>query len=106
MRAGSRACPLRAGAPPTLGPATRTRVTDSRVFPGKFMSLSPGEVRGAAPKGYAVTRDHARKKAIRARMAASGEPYSVAARALAASEPADLGTRRRRGIRHRPGTRS
>jgi hypothetical protein len=27
-----------------------------------------------------VTRDHARKKAIRARMAASGEPYSVAAR--------------------------
>jgi hypothetical protein len=31
-----------------------------------------------------VTRDRARKKAIRARMAASGEPYSVAARKLAA----------------------
>ncbi len=31
-----------------------------------------------------MTRDHARKKAIRARMAASGEPYSVAARKLAA----------------------
>jgi hypothetical protein len=29
-----------------------------------------------------VTRDRARKKAIRARMAASGEPYSVAARKL------------------------
>jgi hypothetical protein len=33
-----------------------------------------------------VTRDHARKKAIRARMAASGEPYSVAARALDSDE--------------------
>jgi hypothetical protein len=31
-----------------------------------------------------MTSDHARKKAIRARMTASGEPYSVAARALAA----------------------
>lgn len=31
-----------------------------------------------------MTRDRARKKAIRARMAASGEPYSVAARNLAA----------------------
>jgi hypothetical protein len=30
-----------------------------------------------------VTRDRARKKAIRARMAASGEPYSVAARRVA-----------------------
>jgi hypothetical protein len=35
-----------------------------------------------------VTRDRARKKAIRARMAVSGEPYSVAARTLAAAEPA------------------
>jgi hypothetical protein len=35
-----------------------------------------------------VTRDRARKKAIRARMAASGEPYSVAARKLAAANPA------------------
>jgi hypothetical protein len=41
------------------------------------------------PEGRAVTRDHARKKAIRARMAASGEPYSVAARKLAAAGPAD-----------------
>jgi hypothetical protein len=32
-----------------------------------------------------VTRDHARKKAIRARMAASGEPYSAAARKLDAA---------------------
>jgi hypothetical protein len=32
-----------------------------------------------------VTRDHARKQAIRARMAATGEPYSVAARALEAA---------------------
>jgi hypothetical protein len=31
-----------------------------------------------------VTSEHARKQAIRARMAATGEPYSVAARALAA----------------------
>jgi hypothetical protein len=35
-----------------------------------------------------VTRDRARKKAIRARMAVSGEPYSVAARTLSATEPA------------------
>jgi hypothetical protein len=35
-----------------------------------------------------VTQDRARKKAIRERMAASGEPYSVAARNLAASGPA------------------
>ena len=35
-----------------------------------------------------MTRDRARKKAIRARMAVSGEPYSVAARTLAAAEPA------------------
>lgn len=40
------------------------------------------------PQGDTVTRDRARKKAIRARMAASGEPYSVAARKLAAAEPA------------------
>jgi hypothetical protein len=40
------------------------------------------------PEGQAVTRDRARKKAIRARMAASGEPYSVAARKLAAAGPA------------------
>jgi hypothetical protein len=32
-----------------------------------------------------VTRDRARKKAVRARMAASGEPYSVAARNLTAA---------------------
>jgi hypothetical protein len=37
-----------------------------------------------------VTRDRARKQAIRARMASSDEPYSVAARRLAAAEP-DLG---------------
>ena len=35
-----------------------------------------------------MTRDRARKKAIRARMAASGEAYSVAARKLAATGPA------------------
>ena len=35
-----------------------------------------------------MTRNRARKKAIRARMAASGEPYSVAARKLAADVPA------------------
>jgi hypothetical protein len=36
-----------------------------------------------------VTSEHARKQAIRARMAVTGEPYSVAARALAADlEPA------------------
>jgi hypothetical protein len=32
-----------------------------------------------------VTKDRPRKKAIRARMAASGEPYSVAARNLDAA---------------------
>ncbi len=41
------------------------------------------------PEGHAVTRDRARKKAIRARMAASGEPYSAAARRLDAPSPAD-----------------
>ncbi|HEY0717966.1 MAG TPA: hypothetical protein VGD68_10150 [Streptosporangiaceae bacterium] len=34
-----------------------------------------------------MTRDRARKKAIRARMTTGGEPYSVAARRLAAAEP-------------------
>lgn len=34
-----------------------------------------------------MTRNRARKKAIRARMAADGEPYSVAARKLAANVP-------------------
>lgn len=34
-----------------------------------------------------MTRDRARKKTIRARMAASGEPYSVAARKLGGSQP-------------------
>lgn len=33
-----------------------------------------------------MTKDHARKKAIRARMDASGEPYSTAARKLGAAE--------------------
>jgi hypothetical protein len=42
-------------------------------------------MRGATPEGNAVTRDRARKKAIRARMAATGEPYSVAARKLDAA---------------------
>lgn len=40
------------------------------------------------PEGHTVTRERARKNAIRARMAASGEPYSVAARKLAAPESA------------------
>ncbi|MGH3281408.1 MAG: hypothetical protein ACRDNW_20040 [Trebonia sp.] len=34
-----------------------------------------------------MPRDRARKKAIRPRMAASGEPYSVAARKLDAAPP-------------------
>jgi hypothetical protein len=38
-----------------------------------------------------VTRDRARKKAIRARMAATGEPYSVAARELDDTPPASTG---------------
>jgi hypothetical protein len=41
------------------------------------------------PEGHAVTRDRARKKAIRARMAASGEPYNTAARKLDAASPVD-----------------
>ena len=41
------------------------------------------------PEGLAVTRDRARKKSVRAQMAASGEPYSVAARKLGAAGAAD-----------------
>jgi hypothetical protein len=41
------------------------------------------------PEGLAVTRDRARKKSVRAQMAASGEPYSVAARKLGSTEAAD-----------------
>ena len=41
-----------------------------------------------------MTQDRARKKAVRARMAASGEPYSVAARKLAGQGPADDADRR------------
>src|SRR5579883_1745622 len=60
-------------------------------------------VRGAARwKGTAMTGDRARKRAVRARMAATGEPYSVAARHVAdaaagvlafyrqAAEPGDI----------------
>ena len=36
-----------------------------------------------------MTRDRARKQAIRLRMATSDEPYSVAARHLAAAEPSE-----------------
>jgi hypothetical protein len=43
------------------------------------------EVRGTRPERHIVTKDRARKQVIRARMAASGEPYSVAARHLAGS---------------------
>ena len=45
------------------------------------MPVLAGRV-GPLPEGSPVTRDRARKKAIRARMAATGEPYSVAARDL------------------------
>jgi hypothetical protein len=45
--------------------------------------------RGARPERLTVTKEHARKKAIRARMAASGEPYSVAARRLHSPALAD-----------------
>jgi len=41
------------------------------------------------PEGSAVTRDRARKKSVRARMAASGDPYSVAARNLGSTGAAD-----------------
>lgn len=44
-----------------------------------------GGVCGALPEGLAVTRNRARKKSVRAQMAASGEPYSVAARKLGSS---------------------
>jgi hypothetical protein len=37
-----------------------------------------------------MTRDRARKKAVRARMAASGEPYTTAARRLDAADPAEV----------------
>lgn len=47
-----------------------------------MVSLCLAEVRGARPERHTVTKDRARKQAIRARMAASGEPYSVAARHL------------------------
>jgi hypothetical protein len=36
-----------------------------------------------------VTRNRARKKSVRAQMAASGEPYSVAARKLGSTGAAD-----------------
>lgn len=68
-----------------LDPAKRTRVSDSRVSLER--KRRSGAVRGTVPEGHTVTRDRARKKAIRARMAVSGEPYSVAARTLAAAEP-------------------
>jgi hypothetical protein len=47
-----------------------------------MVSFCLAEVRGARPERHTVTKDRARKQDIRARMAASGEPYSVAARHL------------------------
>jgi hypothetical protein len=55
-----------------------------------MVSSCLAEVRGTRPERHTVTKDRARKQDIRARMAASGEPYSVAARHLAgpgAAEP-------------------
>ena len=62
-----------------------TRVTDSRVSLICICDFLAGA--WALPEGDTVTRDRARKRAIRARMAASGEPYSVAARKLDATGP-------------------
>jgi len=50
-----------------------------------MVSSCLAEVRGTRPERHTVTKDRARKQVIRARMAASGEPYSVAARHLAGS---------------------
>ncbi len=54
-----------------------------------MVSLRLAEVRGTRPERNGVTKDRARKQAIRALMAASGEPYSVAARHLAGLGGAD-----------------
>ena len=64
----------------------RTRVTDSRASLEAQPATSWRGAWGLA-EGTPMTRDHARKQAIRARMAATGEPYSVAARALDAEAP-------------------
>jgi hypothetical protein len=48
-----------------------------------MVSLCLAEVRGARPERPTVTKDRARKQDIRARMATSGEPYSIASRHLA-----------------------
>jgi hypothetical protein len=53
-----------------------------------MVSYCLAEVRGARPERQTVTKDRARKQDIRARMAASGEPYSVVARHLAGFEAA------------------
>src|ERR1700678_2783199 len=69
-----------AAAPARSEPELRPRWTrrrgqgsPTRAFPWKLSSRRPGEVRGAWPKGHPVTRDHARKRAIRARMAAAAD---------------------------------
>ena len=70
------------------GTATRTRVSDSRVLSLEcVVPVLAGRV-GPCRRDSPVTRDRARKKAIRARMAATGEPYSVAARELDDTPPA------------------
>lgn len=56
------------------------------------VSLCLAEVRGTRPERHTVTKDRARKQAIRARMADSSEPYSVAARNLAGSGGAAEGS--------------
>ena len=53
-----------------------------------MVSLCLAEVRGTRPERHTVTKDRARKQSIRARMAATGEPYSVAAHHLAGFEAA------------------
>src|SRR2546430_13678753 len=70
--------------PPTPAGRQRTRVTDSRTrtrSPRPARSPVLAERVGPSLEDT-VTDNHAHKKAIRARMAATGEPYSVAARAL------------------------
>jgi hypothetical protein len=55
--------------------------------PVRFISPGRAVAGGPAGKKMIMTQDMARKTAIRRRMAATGEPYSVASNAITPTRP-------------------
>ena len=94
---GSSACQLPSHRSPTRTEATRTRVFDSRFRPlRRFRRAGLGRGVGTGWNGSIMTKNKARKSAIRERSARTGERYVVARRAIESQSGARL-----EGVLHR-----